>query len=217
MNLIEACIFFFRPPARLFSRVELRGVDNLVGAAAQGRGVLILTAHLGNWELLAASSTLTPVPPSAIVRPLDDPLLDAILERLRTRGGFEVIAKRHALADIRDALRRGRMIGVLLDQNASRREGVFVPFFGIPASTSKGLALIALRTGAPVVPGFIRREATGRHVVEFHPVLTPPVANDPLAYTRTFNEVIEAAIRRVPDQWFWVHRRWKTRPTEGKA
>ncbi len=217
MNLVEACIFFFRPPARLFSRVELRGIDNLVGAAARGRGVLILTAHLGNWELLAASSTLTPVPPSAIVRPLDDPLLDAILERLRTRGGFEVIAKRDALADIRDALRRGRMIGVLLDQNASRREGVFAPFFGIPASTSKGLALIALRTGAPVVPSFIRREPTGGHVVEFHPALAPPVDNDPVAYTHTFNEVIEAAIRRVPDQWFWLHRRWKTRPAEGET
>jgi KDO2-lipid IV(A) lauroyltransferase len=217
MNVVEACIFFFRPPARLLSRVELRGIDHLVGAAAQGRGVLALTAHLGNWELLAASAVLMPVPLSAVARPLDDPLLDGILERFRTRGGFEVIAKRRALADIRDALRRGRMVGVLLDQNASRREGVFAPFFGVPASTSKGLALIALRTGAPVVPGFIRREGTGRHVVEFFPLVPPPPDGDPVAYTRAFNEAIEVAIRRAPEQWFWAHRRWKTRPSESPA
>lgn len=217
MNLVEACIFFFRPPTRLLSHVEVRGVDHVVGAAKQGRGVLALTAHLGNWELLAASAARLPVPMSAVVRPLDDPLLDAILMRFRTRGGFEVIAKRRSLADIRDALRRGRMVGVLLDQNASRRQGVFAPFFGVPASTSKGLALIALRTGAPVVPGFIRREGTGRHVVEFFPLVPPPPDGDPIAYTRAFNDAIEAAVRRAPEQWFWVHRRWKTRPAEGPA
>jgi KDO2-lipid IV(A) lauroyltransferase len=217
MNLVEACIFYFRPPARLLSRVEIRGIDHILGAARQGHGVLALTAHLGNWELLAASTALMPVPLSAVVRPLDDPLLDGILMRFRARAGFEVIAKRSALADIRDALRRGRMVGVLLDQNASRREGVFAPFFGVPASTSKGLALIALRTGAPVVPGFIRREGRGRHVVEFFPCVPPPADGDPVAFTRAFNEAIETAIRRTPEQWFWLHRRWKTRPQENPA
>ncbi len=217
MNLVEACVFFFRPPAKLLSRVEVRGIDHVVGAAKLGHGVLALTAHLGNWELLAASAARQPVPMSAVVRPLDDPLLNGILMRFRARAGFEVIAKRNALPDIRDALRRGRMIGVLLDQNASRREGVFAPFFGVPASTSRGLALIALRTGAPVVPGFIRREGTGRHVVEFLPRVPPPADGDPVAFTRAFNDTIEAAIRRVPEQWFWLHRRWKSRPVEDPA
>lgn len=216
-NLVEACVFFFRPPSRLLSRVEVREMDRLLDAVKLGRGVLILTGHLGNWELLAASSALMPVPLSAVVRPLDDPLLDGLLERFRTRAGVELIAKRRALVDIRDALRRGRMVGVLLDQNTSRREGVFAPFFGVPASTSKGLALIALRTGAPVLPAFIRRVADGRHVVEFDPPLPRPADGDPVAYTRAFNEALERAIRRSPEQWFWVHRRWKTRPAESPA
>lgn len=214
LNVVEACEFFFRPPERLLSRVEVRGLEHLAAASARGRGVLALTGHLGNWELLAASAVLMPVPLSAVVRPLDDPLLDEILERLRARGRFQTIVKHRALVDIRDALRQGRMVGVLLDQNASRREGVFAPFFGVPASTSKGFALIALRAGAPVVSCFIRRVAGGRHVVEFGPELPPPPGGDPVAFTHAFNEAIERAIRRAPEQWFWVHRRWKTRPAE---
>jgi KDO2-lipid IV(A) lauroyltransferase len=216
MNAVEACVFYFRPPQRLLSRVEVRGEANLVAAAALGRGLLGLTAHLGNWELLAAATTLTPIRLSAVYRPLDDPTLDRILERFRSRVGVELIGKRNAIADIRDALRRGRMVGVLLDQNASRRESVFAPFFGVPASTSKGLALIALRTGAPVIPSFIYRAADGRHVAEFGPALPVPPDGDLVAYTQTFNEAIEAAIRRHPGQWFWLHRRWKTRPPAPK-
>lgn len=212
MNVVESCVFYFRPPQRLLSRVEVRGEANLVAAAALGRGMLGLTAHLGNWELLAAATTLTPIQLSAVYRPLDDPLLDRILERFRSRVGVELIGKRNAIADIRDALRRGRMVGVLLDQNASRREGVFAPFFGLPASTSKGMALIALRTGAPVIPSFIHRAADGRHVAEFGPPLPVPADGDLTSYTRAFNEAIEAAVRRNPGQWFWLHRRWKTRP-----
>jgi Kdo2-lipid IVA lauroyltransferase/acyltransferase len=215
MNVVEACVFYFRPPARLLSRVEVQGVDHLMAAAALGRGVLGLTAHLGNWELLgAAAHTLTPVRLSAVYRPLDDPVLDPILERFRARVGVEMIGKRNAVTEIRDALRRGRLVGVLLDQNASRRESVFAPFFGMPASTSKGFALIARRTGAPVVPSFIHRTADGRHVAEFRPALPVPADGDLIAYTRAFNEAIEAAVRRNPGQWFWVHRRWKTRPPE---
>jgi KDO2-lipid IV(A) lauroyltransferase len=215
MNAVEACVFYFRPPHRLLSRVEVRGVDNLVAAAALGRGVLALTAHLGNWELLAAAAaTLTPMHVSIVYRPLDDPVLDPIVDRFRSRVGVELIGKRNAVGEMRDALRRGRLLGVLLDQNASRREGVFAPFFGVPASTSRGFALIALRAGAPVVPSFIRRAPGGRHIAEFGPMIPPPPTPDVEAYTRAFNAAIEAAVRRAPGQWFWVHRRWKTRPPE---
>jgi KDO2-lipid IV(A) lauroyltransferase len=110
------------------------------------------------------------------------------------------------------ALRQGRMVGILLDQNAARSEGVFVPFFGVPASTSKGLALIALRTRAPVVPVFIRRLGAGRHRVEVGAALPPPADDDVVAYTAAFNRAIEAAIRQAPEQWFWMHNRWRTRP-----
>jgi KDO2-lipid IV(A) lauroyltransferase len=103
------------------------------------------------------------------------------------------------------------MVGILLDQNATRAEGIFAPFFGTPASTSRSLAVIALRTEAPVVPIFIRRLERGRHLIEVGPVL-PPTERDVVAFTASFNEAIEAAIRRAPEQWFWMHKRWKTRP-----
>jgi KDO2-lipid IV(A) lauroyltransferase len=109
------------------------------------------------------------------------------------------------------------MVGILLDQNATRSEGVFVPFFGVPASTSKGLALIALRTGAPVVPVFLRREPDGRHCMEVGPPIPVPADGDADTYTATFNQVIEAAVRRAPEQWLWMHARWRTRPREAAS
>jgi KDO2-lipid IV(A) lauroyltransferase len=212
MNLVEVCILLLRPLSVLLSRVELHGRHHLEAAAAQGRGVLLLTAHLGNWELLPPAHARTGLSLSIVVRPLDLPLLDRIAERYRQGGRVELIAKRHALRSIVEALRRGRMVGVLLDQNAARSEGVFAPLFGIPASTSKGLAVISLRTGAPVVPTFIRRIAGGRHRVEFEPQVAPPPDQDVAAFTASFNRSIEQAIRRAPEQWFWMHERWRTRP-----
>lgn len=217
MSFVESCVFFFRPPARLLSRVAVDGAHNMEAADALGRGMLLLTAHYGNWELLAASHALTRFPLSVVMRPLDSPAFDPILERFRLRSGVELITKRRALPDIVDALRRRRMVGILLDQNASRREGVFVPFFGVPASTSKGMALIALRTGAPVLPVFIRRQPDGRHVVQAGAPVPVPPDGDVEAFTRAFNEAIEEAIRRAPEQWFWLHRRWKTRPMQHPA
>lgn len=214
MNFVESCVFYFRPPARLLSRVSIEGLSHFESADALGRGMLLLTAHYGNWELLAASHALARFPLSVVMRPLDSTAFETILERFRLRSGVELITKRRALTDIVDALRRRRMVGILLDQNASRREGVFVPFFGVPASTSKGMALIALRTGAPVLPVFIRRRPDGRHVVHAGAPVPVPSDGDVVAFTRAFNEAIEAAIRRAPEQWFWLHRRWKTRPEE---
>jgi KDO2-lipid IV(A) lauroyltransferase len=212
MNFVESCVFYFRPPAHLLSRVSIEGLSHFEAADALGRGMLLLTAHYGNWELLAASHALARFPLSVVMRPLDSTAFEPILERFRLRSGVELITKRRALTDIVDALRRRRMVGILLDQNASRREGVFVPFFGVPASTSKGMALIALRTGAPVLPVFIRRRPDGRHVVHADAPVPVPSDGDVVAFTRAFNEAIEAAIRRAPEQWFWLHRRWKTRP-----
>ncbi len=216
MTLVEACTFFFRPPSVLLSRVDVEGVDHLKAAAAHGRGILLLSAHLGNWELLAAAHVHTGYPVSVVVRPLDSAVLDRVVTRFRERGGVEVIPKRRALRGVRDALRRGRMVGILLDQNASRREGVFVPFFGEPASTSKSLALLALWSGAPVVPVFIQREMVGSHRVTIEPALPPPTTGDReedvAVFTAAFSRVVESRIRQSPEQWFWMHRRWRTRP-----
>ena len=212
MNIVEGCMFFFRPTSVLLSRVEVHGLANLRAAAAEEKGVLVLTAHYGNWELLAASHVLIDIPLSVVVRPLDDPLMDRLVERFRQRSGVELIDKRRGLRDILDALRHGRMVGILLDQNASRAEGVFAPFFGAPASTSKALAVISLRSRAPVVPTFIRRGRGGRHRVEIEPALPVPSDGDVAGYTEAFNRAIEAAVRRAPEQWFWLHKRWKTEP-----
>jgi len=212
MSLVEGCVLLFRPAGALLSRVDVAGHEHLEKAAAEGKGVLLLSAHLGNWELLAASHALTAFELSIVVRPLDQPLLDRLVERVRRRSGAELIAKRRAVREMLDALRRGRMVGVLLDQNSSRSEGVFAPFFGIPASTSKGLAVISLRTGAAVVPVFIRRVDRGRHRVEFGAPLPVPADGGIVAYTAAFNRAIEAAIRRAPEQWLWMHERWRTRP-----
>jgi Kdo2-lipid IVA lauroyltransferase/acyltransferase len=217
MNLVEACVFFFRPPSVLLSRVELDGVEHVRAAAAKGKGILLLTAHYGNWELLAASHALSVYSLSVVVRPMDNPVMDRVVERFRLRSGVELITKRRGLRDILEALRRGRMVGILLDQNAARAEGVFAPFFGVPASTSKALAVISLRTGAPVVPVFIRRVEGERHRVEAGPVIPMPSTGDVADYTAAFNRAIEAAIRRAPEQWFWMHNRWKTRPRPEKA
>jgi KDO2-lipid IV(A) lauroyltransferase len=217
MNIIEACVFSFRPPSVLLSRVELDGLEHLKAAADRGKGILVLTAHYGNWELLAAAHVLSIFRLSVVVRPLDDPVMDRVVERFRRRSGVELIAKRRAMHDILDALRRGRMVGILLDQNASRAEGLFAPFFGIPACTSKALGVISLRTGAPVVPIFIRRRAGGGHHVEIEPIVPAPDDGDLTHYTARFNSAIEVAVRRAPEQWFWIHDRWKTRPRLERA
>jgi Kdo2-lipid IVA lauroyltransferase/acyltransferase len=218
MNLVEGCIFFFRSPSVLLSRLEFTGVEHLDQAAGRSRnGALVLTAHYGNWELLPAFQMLSDFSFSVVVRPLDDPLMDRVVQRFRRRSGVELISKRRGLREILEALRRGGVVAILLDQNASRSEGVFAPFFGIPASTSKSLAVISLRTGAPVVPMFIRRLPDGRHRVEVEPEIPPPADRSVASYTAAFNHRIEQMIRKAPEQWFWMHRRWRTRPEREPA
>jgi KDO2-lipid IV(A) lauroyltransferase len=214
MNLVEISRYVHRPTDVMLSQVHLQGGEHLQAAAAAGRGILVLTAHYGNWELLAAAHGLSGLPLSIVTRPLDHPLLDELAGNFRRRSGAELITKRQAVREVLGALRRQRMVGILLDQNATRDEGVFVPFFGSDASTSKGLALLALRTGAPVVPVFLRRESDGRHCMDVGPALPPPPDGLVTTYTATFNRVLEAAIRQAPEQWLWMHDRWRTRPRE---
>jgi KDO2-lipid IV(A) lauroyltransferase len=222
MMTIELARVLARPLEATLARIRLEGVEHLRAAMAAHGRALLLTAHLGNWELLTAANRLTGYPLSVVVRPLDAPWLDALAERLRGRTGVELIDKRGALRPVLDALRRGRMIGILMDQNTARREGVFVEFFGRPASTSRSIALLAVRTQTPVVPVFARREADGRHVVVIHPALPMPPTNDPEAavveLTARCTTAIERAVREAPEQWLWSHDRWRTRPAaEGPA
>ncbi|MBI2461414.1 MAG: lysophospholipid acyltransferase family protein [Candidatus Rokubacteria bacterium] len=214
----ECCRLFFGPPGLLLGRVQVEGLPHLKAAMAQERGALLLSAHFGNWELLAAAHVLTGYPLSVVIRPLDSPALEAVLARCREGVGLQLIPKREALRGVVTALARGGMVGVLLDQNATLHEGVFVPFFGRLASTSKGLALLAQKTGAPVVPVLIRREPDGTHRVTVDPPVPLQQSGDReadvLANTAAFTRIIERHVLAHPEQWFWVHRRWKTRPPD---
>jgi KDO2-lipid IV(A) lauroyltransferase len=202
----------------ILGRVTVEGLDHVDRARQPGRGVLFLTAHLGNWELLAVVYTLLGYRLLPIARPLDNPWLNRLINRIRSRHGSEVISKKAASAprDVIQALRRGDDVGILLDQNMAPYDGIFVDFFGRPACTSKGLALIARRTGAPVVPAFIVRERDGRHRIFFERpvelVRSQDLEQDLLTNTARCTAVIERAVRAYPDQWLWMHRRWKTQP-----
>lgn len=216
MTVVELARLLARPLESTLDELSFDGLEHLHAVMKDHGRALMLTAHLGNWEYLSAAARLAGYPLSIVVRPLDSPALDALAETMRRKMGVELIDKRGALRPVLEALRRGRLVGVLLDQNAARREGVFVPFFGRAASTSRSLALLSIRTGAPIVPIFIAREAPGRHRVVIEPPLPRPAVNDAeqavVELTARCNQAIEAAIRKTPEQWLWAHDRWRTRP-----
>jgi KDO2-lipid IV(A) lauroyltransferase len=216
MTLVELARFLDRPLDATLAELTLDGLEHIRAVMAEHGRALVLTAHLGNWEYLTASHRLMGYPLAIVVRPLDSPMLDVLAATIRRKTGAELIDKRGALRPVLQALRRGGLVGILLDQNATRREGVFVPFFGRAASTSRSLALLALRTGTPIVPIFIRREGPGRHRVVIEPPLPLPAANDLEAaiveLTARCTATIEAAVRQTPEQWLWSHDRWRTRP-----
>ena len=216
MMFVELCAVLTEPPERTLEGITLDGLDHLKKRMQMHGRVLVLTAHLGNWELLALAHRLMGFPATVVVRPLDAPWLGVVADRLRGRAGVELVDKRGALRPVLSALRRGRLVALLLDQNASRREGVFVSFFGRPASTSKSLAVLAVRTRTPVVPMFIYRTDVGRHRVVIHPPLpvdTVPDNERAVAeLTQRCTAAIEAAIGVAPDQWLWIHNRWRTQP-----
>ncbi len=214
VTTVECCRLFFGPPGAMLERVRVDGAEHIKAALAEGRGAFYLTAHFGNWELLAAAHALTGFALSVVIRPLDNPYLESLLAEGRRRHGLGLISKRAAVRGVRAALARGECVGILLDQNAGRH-GVFVPFFGHLASTSRSLAVLALKTRAPVVPAFIRRLPSGEHQVTLEPAIplsvTGQLERDVEVNTARFTETIERQVLTQPDQWFWVHRRWKTR------
>ncbi|MFY9550222.1 MAG: lysophospholipid acyltransferase family protein, partial [Thermoanaerobaculia bacterium] len=202
------------------SRIRVVGEENLLGARARGRGVFLLSAHFGGWELGAIRAGMLGEPISPVVRPLDNPLLEQELTRRRTRFGNRPIAKREAARDILKALRHGETVAILVDQNVLAREAVFVPFFGRPAATTPALALFQRKTRAPVVPVFTWPEGAGRYRLEFE---TPIDAEEVdgagrdeaiRSLTARYMEVTEAAIRKAPEAWLWMHNRWRTRPLD---
>jgi len=194
---------------------RIDGYHHIQNAYEKGKGVLALTAHFGNWELLTIIAAMIQFPINIVVRPLDFKPLDLFIFNLRTRYGGKIIPKQRSFRTIIRCLNRGEMVALLMDQNVDWYEGVFVDFMGHRACTNKGLALLALKTGAPVIPVFMIREKKGFRA-EFGPEIstlkTGDRQKDIEANTREYNRVIENVIHRYPDQWFWIHQRWKTKP-----
>jgi len=193
------------------------GFEHFERAQARGNGVLFLTAHFGGWEVSSFMHALHGHPLHILVRPLDNPYLDELVTHYRTMSGNRTIPKQDFARAMLAALRAGETVGILMDQNMTPEQGVFVDFFGIPACTSTLMARMALRTGAAVVPGFCLWDATlRRYRVRFEPAMetlrTGSEEADILANTAAYTKIIEDYARRYPEQWLWVHRRWKTRP-----
>jgi KDO2-lipid IV(A) lauroyltransferase len=191
--------------------IRYEGYEHYERALRRGKGVLFATAHLGNWELSAYAHALLSAPMCVVVRPLDNPLIDRLVERRRTGSGNLIIAKKDFARGILKALSENRAVGILIDQNSSLDGGVFVDFFGVPACAAASFARIAAHTGAAVIPGFASwQEAERKYVLRFYPEVE--ITGDTAADTARIHSQLERAIREHPGQWLWIHRRWKTRP-----
>jgi KDO2-lipid IV(A) lauroyltransferase len=190
------------------------GIERLREGKARGKGVLTLSAHLGPWELIPAIGAHQFEPVSLVARPLDNPWLDGYVNARRAWGGNRVLSKKDSGRAILQALRRGETVGMLIDQHIREADGVIVPFFGRPASTAVAPAVIALRSEAAVFAMGIHRVAPGRYRLcvgeEVRPSRTGDLRLDLVRTTAAFNAALERLIREHPEQWFWVHRRWKT-------
>jgi len=181
------------------------------------RGVLVTTGHFGNWEMLVFAFAALHEPMSYLARPIDNPLIEDLTVRIRTRFGNRPINKSNSARLAIKILREGGILGILADVNVHPREGVFVPFFGVPACTTTGAALIALRTDALIFPTFCIWDATVNRYRFVHgrviePIRTGDRDRDILETTAAYTAEIERIYRQYPEQWMWIHKRWKTRP-----
>lgn len=204
-------------PRNISDWIRYEGFEHYESAIAQGRGVIFLTAHLGAWELSAAAHALYGHPMWLMVRPLDNPFLDRLIDARRQLFGNRTIRKKDSARQVLSVLRNNGAVGILADQNAGGSDGVFVDVFGRKASATKGVAQIAARTGATVVPGFaVWNEADRRYVLKFYPAVALVDSEDREAdlieNTQRCQAAIERAIRASPGQWLWIHRRWKRQP-----
>ena len=202
--------------------VVVDGFENFDAARRRGKGVLFLTGHMSAWELAPFAHALYGYPLHFLVRPIANLRVDALINRYRCLSGNKPIEKNRSARAILKVLSDGGTLGILSDQNTALEEGVFVDFFGIPASTTSGLARIALRTNAAVVPGFLSWDSV-RHTYRLgfktavELVRTGDEEADVRECTARFTHVIEDYVRAHPDQWLWVHKRWKTRPPGEKS
>ena len=217
LQLAEFCVMSRYTAENTRSLVRYAGLEHYLAARERGRGVLVITGHLGQWELSSFYHSLMGYPMSMVIRRLDNPLVDRLVNGIRCLHGNTVLHKDDFARGLLGAMRRGETVGILMDTNMTPPQGVFVDFFGVPACTASGLARVAMRTEAAMLPGFLTwREEEKKYVLEFgEPLKLVHTGNDEqdiVANTQICTTAIEAWVRRFPEQWLWVHRRWKTRP-----
>ncbi len=220
-HLGKCLMEFIRLPAMSAEEIkrvtDYEGREYLDEALSRGKGVILLTAHLGNWEMVGARIAADEYPLTVIARAQRDDRLTAYIRETRRHAGMRVVHREESVRASLRALRNNELVGILLDQNAGD-DGIFVEFFGRLASTAPGAAAFALRTGAAVVPTFGRRNPDDSHTIIFKPacplIRTGDLKHDIAANTAHYTKVIEAQIRAQPEQWFWLHKRWKSRPPE---
>jgi KDO2-lipid IV(A) lauroyltransferase len=197
--------------------IEYDGLEHYVAARARGKGVLVVTGHLGAWELSSFYHSLMGHPMALVIRRLDNPLVDGLVNRVRCMHGNRVLHKDDFARGLLATMREGGTVGILMDTNMTPPQGVFVPFFGLPACTASGVARVAVKTGAAVLPGCLLWEPEHRkYVLHFGEEIvmqaTGDDERDAVENTARCTQALEAIVRRRPEQWLWVHRRWKTRP-----
>jgi len=197
--------------------IRYEGLSHYIQARERGKGVLVLTGHLGAWELSSFYHSLRGYPMGMVIRRLDNPLIDEMVNRVRCLHGNRVLHKDDFARGLIGEMRAGGTVGILMDTNMTPPQGVFVPFFGVMACTASGLARVARKTGAAVLPGFLLwEEEEKRYVLHFGEemeiVSTEDQDEDARLNTARFTATLEDYVRRYPDQWLWMHRRWKTRP-----
>jgi Kdo2-lipid IVA lauroyltransferase/acyltransferase len=195
---------------------EQYGLNNYHAALSKGRGILYMTGHFSAWELLPTAHALSGYPLKFLTRPLDNPPLERYLRRVREAAGNTVISRRNSARQILETIKSRGSVGILMDHNTTLQEGIFADLFGLPAATSTGLAIFALRTDAPIITGYLGPMHRGRYKIKFLPpiqaVHTGDMTRDIEVNTRIFNEVIERIIREQPESWLWGHKRWKNQP-----
>ena len=206
-------------PEAMLRRVEFEGEDRVRAAHGHQRGVLLFTGHFGFWEINALVHGLTLRPMAVLARPLDNPLLHDLLESMRRSTGNSVIYRRGAIRRVLRALEANQAVAVLIDQHNQTADAVYVDVFNRPAATTAALAALALRTGAPVVPVFALPLPGGRFRMVYEHAVEPPPSDDPDAvreFTQRCTDVLEMYVRRYPELWLWMHRRWRDVEPKGE-
>jgi Kdo2-lipid IVA lauroyltransferase/acyltransferase len=216
-QLVEFCRMPRYTPENTRGWIRTEGLENYLAARDRGKGVFVLTGHLGAWELSSFYHSLIGNPMGMVIRRLDNRPLDEFVNSIRCLHGNRVLHKDDFARGLLTAMRAGETVGILMDTNMTPPQGIFAKFFGIEACTASGLARVALRTDAAVLPGFLVWEPSEAQYVlhfglELHFTRSEDIEADVLAATQQCNDVLESWIRRYPDQWLWIHRRWKTRP-----